>query len=241
MDLRLREAARGYNLNPSLENLIRLLTEQLRSRVGIDLNSEAINEHWEEPKLKLFLKSAPKQELKLCEIWRLRSVYPPDPVGTLRFLLRNRITYQFDYDYDVCEIGEAKTAYNGEYSIMEMAFRPDGAGLGELFLIIQFDEGFTETFVRIECDDIRDWEVENYYVDTWASLGLNYTDTCDLNCDLDQHIGTEEHVHDIDMARVDTLRLHFLSRLGEVYLPDNNYPSYCTYYNDFLDLNYRNV
>jgi len=207
MDRQFRDIERDYQADSSTENFIRFLRAMLRMGENIELTDELINHHWDDPNLRNFL-ALPKTRLRVCDYELVR------PLVTRTFLLgqmRNMIAQDFNYLNDVHDIAEARSAYGGEFNIMHTAFSPNGEGAGRFFVVTLFNDGYAEHLVDFECDwDWSQWEVVTTFVENWFGR-LEYTSPCDILPGVcsDAHIGTEDHVNEIDAIRADEVEGHF--------------------------------
>jgi len=214
MDRQFRDIQRDYQVDSSTENFIRVLRALLRMGENIELTHELVNHHWDDPKLRNFLAALPKTRLRVCDYELVR------PLVTRTFLLgqvRHHIAQEFNFLHDVQEIAGARSAYGGEFNIMHTAFSPNGEGAGRFFVVTLFNDGYAEHLVDFECNwDWSQWEVTTKFVNYWEAMGYcSYNEICDIDTCNDDHIGTEDHVNEIDAIRADEVEGHFNIRLRE--------------------------
>ncbi len=216
MDRGFRDIEREYARDPSEENFLRLLHYQLRRGEPIELTNESVNEHWDSSKIRDFLITVPKMHFRVCGYELVK------PLASRTYLLaqlHNIIAQEFNFLRYEQGILEATSACNGEFSIMNTGFSPNGAGAGRFYITTLFNDGYAESFIDFECEDhIGEWSVTTEFVDYWLGPGLEYNELCDIHglCS-EEHIGTDDHVNEVDAIRADTVSEHYNFQMRTTY------------------------
>jgi len=221
MDLQFREMERAYRGEPSTATLFPLLNYKLRAGIPIELADDSMNTHWDDPKLREFLSQVPRLNLSFCGNMLRKWAVTRTP---LMFKLHNIIADNFDEGLEETP----HEAHNDEFSVMHTAYSPNGENAGQFLILALHNDGFSEHHVEYDCNDNlddADYTVNTTIVAYWSD-GLDYNNFCGYlpgACDED-HIGTEEHINEIDMMRATEVETHF-----DLLLESGDYE-------DFLDL-----
>jgi len=241
MDRSLRTAVREHSENPCLETFLSLLVVKNRAGELIDLTSELVNDYWED--VIAFLRTVNNLKFRICD-YEVRRV-----VVTRTFLI-GQVRYIAGQDMATLTVGvmegmnipthrvrsvyeQVRASRENEFSIVGIAFQPNGEGAGVFYLVTENRAGFADHTIDLECeDDFSSWDCVTSYPANWSELDLSYSDPCGDDCGRDErawsregyeniemHMGTEEHVLGIDERRHEAARNHFIAHVqAEGYL-----------------------